>query len=521
MEMNLKNRDMNRSDETSWEHDIKTIAKGAGVVFAGMLVGSVLRYVLQIIVARNLGPGLFGLFVLGLTLFKILGMLSELGLPNGLVRFIAIYSGLKDSPRLKGIIKLSLRSSFLAALVIGFATFLLSRFLAEQIFKEPGLIPVLKLVALLIPFSTLTTMLVFTLQGFKVLQFKIAVREIFEPLFRLVFVLLALMVGWKLLGIFLVYLAASVLACWLGFYFLRRIFPEITDRRVVPVFETRKLFSFSWPLLFIFFFGYLLLWTDTIILALYRSTVEVGIYGAAQRTALLSSMIITAFNSIFAPIAADLYNRQRQSELKTLFQTVTKWTLLITAPVCIAIILFSREILGIFGATFSAGSLPMIILLMAWMIHSSMSSAGLVLTMSGRSKLQLANVTFLLTLNIILNFMLIPELGARGAALATAISIILFDIISVVEVASIMKMTPFRPDFLKVLASGGVMLFLGVVLKEIYPVSLHPIIRAVIGSAVLFSIYGMVILLLGIGKEDRIIFKEFMKRLKKTEGSRL
>ena len=359
-------------------------------------------------------------------------------------------------------------------------------------------------------------MLVFSLQGFKLLKYKMAVREIFEPLIRLILVAIVLAAGWKLPAVFLAYLLTSISALFLAFYFVKKVFPRITDRQLLPVYETRKLFAFSWPLLFIFFFGSLLLWTDTVILALFRTSTEVGIYGATQRTALLCSIIITAFNSIFAPIAADLSSRGQRTQLETLFKTVTKWTLLTSSPLCIGFFLFPGEILGIFGVRFTEGRVSLIILSVAWLLHSAMSSAGLLLTMSGRSRLQLVNASLLLLANIVLNFLLIPGLGAKGAALATAISIILFDIVSVIEVAMIAKMIPFRMDFFKVLAAGGIMLSAGMAILKFKWIPLPPLAGALLVFTVVFFVYLLVIWILGIGKEERLVLKDLLRRLGKS-----
>ncbi|MFQ6082620.1 MAG: hypothetical protein ACE5WD_04575 [Candidatus Aminicenantia bacterium] len=44
--------------------EITTIAKGAGVVFLGTTVGTGLKYIFELTVARNLGPKLFSVFTL-------------------------------------------------------------------------------------------------------------------------------------------------------------------------------------------------------------------------------------------------------------------------------------------------------------------------------------------------------------------------------------------------------------------------------------------------------------------------
>lgn len=505
--------------DSSFHGNVRTVAKGAGVVFAGTLAGSGLRYALQVIIARGLGVELFGIFVLALTIFKILVMLSEMGLPNGVVRFVAVYRGMNDPGRIKGIISDSLRISLPVSLAIGTFIFLFSAVLAEKVFRKPGLSMALKIFAFAVPFTTVTSMLIYAVQGFKILKYKMIVREIFEPLSRLVLVSLILAAGWKLGGVLLVYLVVSIMVSGLAFHYLRRVFPRIGHKEIVPVFETRKLFSFSWPLLFVFFFGILMTWMDTVMLALFRPSADVGLYGAALRTAWLCSIIMTAFHSAFVPISADLHNRGKTHELSSLFKTVSKWNLLVSFPLCFWFMFYGTEILGIFGPSFGAGAEILAVLSLSWLVHSAMSSAGIILTTSGKTKMQLLNVSILLMLNIILNYLLIPPLGGFGAALATAVSILLFDVISVIEVAVILNMIPFRVDFLKILlAGGGSVSFLVLMRLIIFPGTASLIM--VFAAGLIFTLlYAGIIFLLGISTEERMVFREIFKRLKRTGNS--
>ena len=87
--------------------EIATIAKGAGIVFIGTIIGTGLKYLFELIVARNLGSELFGLFFLGFSIFKISEVISTLGLHNGILRYVALYAGENDRQRVKGVIILA------------------------------------------------------------------------------------------------------------------------------------------------------------------------------------------------------------------------------------------------------------------------------------------------------------------------------------------------------------------------------------------------------------------------------
>ena len=168
--------------------DLTIIAKGAGLGIIGSIAGSGLRYLFDIILARNLGPELFGLFILGFAVFRISTMVAEHGLSNGVVRYVALFCGEKDFGRVKGIILAATKLAFFSSLVVSLIVILFSSPIALIVFRNRELTTIFILFSLAIPFTTVTTIFLFAAQGFKTIRSKILVRELFEPSGRIILV---------------------------------------------------------------------------------------------------------------------------------------------------------------------------------------------------------------------------------------------------------------------------------------------------------------------------------------------
>ena len=69
---------------------LKTIAKGASLIFVGMFISKLLTYFYRMIVAR-IGTEEYGLLSLALAVFGILTTISMLGLGTGVIRYFAFY----------------------------------------------------------------------------------------------------------------------------------------------------------------------------------------------------------------------------------------------------------------------------------------------------------------------------------------------------------------------------------------------------------------------------------------------
>jgi O-antigen/teichoic acid export membrane protein len=276
--------------------------------------------------------------------------------------------------------------------------------------------------------------------------------------------------------------------------------------------------NFSWPLFFVYFSGFLILYTDTLMIGYFKTSQDVGIYSVAHRTALLIGIAIASFNSIFAPIISDLYNRHKQRELEKLFKIVTKWIFSFSLPVFLIIVFFAKSILGIFGQEFTPGTKCLIILCIGWIIHSAVGSVGIMISMIGRPKINLLNVSSVLILNIILNLILIPEYGIVGAALATTLSISIIRIISLFEVYLILRIHPYQADILKPMAAGGIALFFLIFMKKNISWMNDGLSAIGIGSFILLAIYAIGLYLLGIGEEDKMVLNNIKKRLQLING---
>jgi O-antigen/teichoic acid export membrane protein len=503
---------MRKDEFHNHDREIFTIAKGAGIFFIGTLINSGFTYLFTIIVARNLGPQLFGFFFSGFALFRLAGTLAEMGLPSGIVRYVALFQAQGDQSRTTGIIVSSLAFALISSLLVALLLVLLSRTLALNFFHQIDLANVLRSFAMVIPFTTLTTMMVSSTQGLKTMKYTVIVRDIIEPSSRFVLVSILFLLGYKLNAVLFTYLSVTAFGTILGYHCLTRVFPHITRRAFLPFHETIELINFSWPLFLAQFFALMNLWIDTIMLGYYRTSQEVGIYSAAQRTAFLGALVIISFNTIFAPVISDLCARGRCFELSGYFKTVAKWTFTFNFPILLLLIYFAKSLMNMFGTDFVAGAPTLVILSIGWLVLSGTGSSNQTITMSGRSKFYLVNTFCVLITHILMNLLFIPAYGISGAALATAISISLGSLVALLEARTILRIHPYRLDFIKPLAAGC--MSLGVLfIIERYVLQNHNVFACIALVSIFMMIYSCMLFLFGISKEDRLVLERLQRGL--------
>lgn len=97
--------------------------------------------------------------------------------------------------------------------------------------------------------------------------------------------------------------------------------------------------------------------------------------------------------------------------------------IMFAAPVLLLFIVAPSWVMGLFGPEFTTGGTVLLVLALGQFINVATGSVGFVLIMTGNERLARNNTVIAATVSLVLNVLLIPRLGALGAAIATAASI--------------------------------------------------------------------------------------------------
>jgi len=496
------------------QRHVSEIAKGAGIVFSGTVLSLALRFLFQVIVARRLGMETYGLFSLGIAAFAVAEMTATLGMNRGMVRYVALHSQDEDPGLLKGTVLLGVRMSLGAGATIGLLLACFSALLARNIFHAPELAWILRVFALAVPISALTTVMVSSSQGLKIMRHKVWVRDVFELLVRILLVLFLFWAGWEIGGAvaaFVVSLAAGTL---MSTSIFRRTFRQVLAGSIRPIFPFRELMRFCWPLLFANGFIYMEAWISTFMLGAFLGAGPVGIFSAAYRTSLLVQGIIMSFGTIFSPIISDLLHQGEPHQLERLFKLVSRWIFSLSLPASLLIILFARDILSLFGPDFTLGTTALVVLCSGQIINAVTGPLGVMIDMSGRSKLTLFNSAFHFIVQAGLCIWLIPAYGILGAAVAKSLSILLLRFVRLWQVHATLHMHPFQMKLMKPLAAAGSAGLLLVFLNaQEWIRAMSILYRVPLGGMSFLVVYGIMLYILGLDQEDKELFSRLRSKL--------
>ena len=301
----------------------KKVAEGGGIVLAGSIVGKAANLMLQIILGRVLKAKNYGLYSLGFTISTFGVLISSLGLPNGIVRFGSIYKSEGDKARIKGLLIAALAISLIFSAFAGVSLAMLAGFIADRIFHEPSLTRVIRIFSIAVPFNILIIMIASVARSFHLMKYDAGLRSVAIPALRVFLVISAFLLGFRLNGVIYCSLASIVLSALLGIYVLWKIFPDIRTP-LKPIYETKELLRFSFPLLIVELAILFLFRIDRLMLGWLGSSSDVGIYNAAAAMGTQAATISGAFCASVSPVISDLHNKGKKEELRNLFRSTTR-----------------------------------------------------------------------------------------------------------------------------------------------------------------------------------------------------
>jgi O-antigen/teichoic acid export membrane protein len=114
-----------------------------------------------------------------------------------------------------------------------------------------------------------------------------------------------------------------------------------------------------------------------------------------------------------------------------------------------------RDLLALYGSAFQEGATTLVILALSHWVNVSFGMSGWIMLGGGRSRLLLRNNVIVAVVNIVLGVTLIPRLGLLGAAFAALGSVVLLQMMLLLEVRLAFGIYPFDSTVLKPLAAAA------------------------------------------------------------------
>jgi O-antigen/teichoic acid export membrane protein len=497
---------------------LSKVTKEAGFAFTGKIFGLLFGFVAQAIFARLLGADILGVFVLGWTVVFGVTILTTLGFEHSFVRFISKYESSGRPREARAVFLLGVRLSVAAAAIGAIVVILLRAPLAYRVFHEYRLERVLLWIALaVIPFS-LMRILSAALRGLKDIRSFVIGFDVSHRVFRFVLFIALYYMGLRLYGIVGATIGATFLSAGLLAFFLRRrdplLFSRVTARVPIP---RKDIVVYSSAMLTDSFLAFAMQHSGRIMIGIFLASADVGVYNIAALMGMLVLLVRMSFVTIFAPVISDLYHRDRLDLLRPLFRSVTRWTIILSLPIYLWIMVAGETMLGVFGQEFVRGYGALLFLSTGLMVAACTGPVGAFLAMTGYQKWNVYNAIALAVISVGLNVVLVPRMGVAGAGLAVGLAHALVNIARLIQVRLLLKISPYDRSSVKVGATTAIALVLAVVARVhlVIPKGIEWSFATAVASA---TVVALLTIAMGVKEEDKLILATVLRKVRRSRG---
>jgi len=401
--------------------------RGAVFSFGLRMVSTGLAFVTIFILGRLLSLEGYGVYAAVLEWLNFLAIPTALGMDRLMVREVAVYRARGAWDKVHGFLRWGNAAVFATSLL---AATIGAGVVTLVVEDHDGLRLSFYLALAALPLTSLTSVRQAAMRGFGHIVGGQWPELVLRPLLLIALSLLA----WRLLPEFSApwavgaSTAATLVAFLTGAYLLTRTLRrEAQPAR--PSYEPGSWFRSALPFVVISGMYVLNARTSALLLLALAGPAAVGLYQPAARGADLIALVLLAVNTAFAPTLARLFAENKLRQLEHTVARSTRMITLASLPIALGLIFFGELLLGLIGPEFVAARTALVILSVGQLINAATRTVGTLLNMTGHERDTALAVGISAALNVVLNLILIPRFGLEGAAAATALGTLSWNVL--------------------------------------------------------------------------------------------
>lgn len=392
-----------------------------------------LGYFFNFYISKKYGAEAVGVLNISVSTILLFSVIAVFGFDQAILRFFAQFSN--NTACLK---KLYFKMLiFIVSISLSFLFFIsfFAEYLSYVFFKSENYLFLIIIIAISIPFLSINTLNVEAIRGLKLIKDSELYRMLYGSMINIIiFFLLLIFIEYNnyipvistVIGIVLTSMFSSV--------FLMKKFKKENSLSEGLSLNIKDIIVISMPMFVITVSNIFSNYLPIYILAYFKSTKDVGIFNIAFKIATITSFFLVSINSIVAPKFAEFYWNNKNEDLKKTVLKSAKLNFWSSTPLLALFIIFPKFFMGLFGKEFEEGYRSLILLSIGQFVNGFCGSVGYLLTMTGHQAVFRNIYLFSTLINFVLCLSLVPIFGIDGASLGFSISMIFWNLASLIYV---------------------------------------------------------------------------------------
>lgn len=275
--------------------------------------------------------------------------------------------------------------------------------------------------------------------------------------------------------------------------------------------NVKDIFGYSFFIILSGSVGVMLIDFDKVMIPNYKDIDNNAYYSVAIFIATVIAVPSRAMLQIIYPITAKLMSEEKYDELNDLYKKSAINLQVFGGLIMLGIFLNIHELYKLLPAEYSGGVLVVYLIGLSKFSDLILGNNNAIILNTKYYRAVLLFGALLVLLMIVLNMVLIPAYGIVGAALATLISIVIYNIVKLLFVTQKMQLYPFTRNTVK---SMGIITAV-FVLFYFWDFDFNPVVNIGLKSVLIASVYLYVHYKLAISAEINQVMEGLLARFKR------
>lgn len=395
---------------------------------------AIITFVAALLIAHITGDRGFGIYTTVFTWVSIIGVGATLGLDDLVLKQIPIYKEEKNTQKIRILIKWVNKWGLMVGCLGALALLAASRYTSiSGLYQYTSYY---EWAVWCIPLFVLMHVNQAILRGLKLMWWGQLAEKFVQPLafFLLLLVMYALYRAEMTDMQAVIARTGSFIITALVALFLLYKYTKPYYRQYTPL-DTDVIVDKQWMKSCSYFAATSLLYiintrVDILMLGFYEVIPEqIAYYNAALKLSDIALIPFAVLYTVTAPVFSELYAKGEQTKLQAFFTKTTRLACLAITFLLLFLVIFGEWCLGLFGASFRVGYEVLVVFCLIKFIHVAVGPVNYLMMMVGLEK----EATYILLLSVgvtlIAHTIFIPLAGIKGAAYATLIGLVVFEVL--------------------------------------------------------------------------------------------
>jgi len=403
-------------------------------LLTGRLIAVGLNFGAQVLIARYLSKNEYGAFLYALSFVGLCQAFATLGFKRGISRFVPIYHERREYEKLFGTVFLAVGTVLVMGLAIISTVYFWPQLLSSFLADEKATYLLLSILIFLVPVEALDLVFIYLLASFgqaKAIFFR---KHILGPGLKFLVVLLLIEFESEVMLLAYGYLLAGALGLSISFWVLSGSFRRLGLWQGLSLktiqFPVREILAFTLPVLSSDLLNVVMNSVNVLMLGFFHGTSEVAQFRVVLPAARLNTIVMASLAMLYTPSVARLFARKDSSGINHLYWKTAAWTAVLSFPIFATTFCMAKPLTTfLYGARYESAAPILALLSVGYYFNASLGHNGLTLKVLGKVRYTLTIDLIAILINLVANLFLIRSYGALGAAIGTAGTMIVHNIL--------------------------------------------------------------------------------------------